>query len=595
MLSNPQLHPLQNPRWDYAFAAFCAGTVFCLAQYTIFGNPLLLNDDVRQQIYWMEAWRTPGLFPDDWLTEYAKHYVSFGVRGLYWIASHFMSPLRFSQFLPGILYVLLGIGVYGCGRALFGRTCAWAASTVFWLMPGFLYNMSGGLARSFAAPLLTLFLWGWIARNSWLTAAGLLLAALFIPYIGALCGAALVLAWFLWLLKRVSAPPLLTKPRHWLLLLLAAAMAYAYSFEMARSGYGPMASATEMAGKPEFGELGRFPILPVPSLFYELLYRPFERLLPFRELGIAVGGVCTVCLAYACYQGARRVSWRKSAARLNGILVLSCASILMYYAAKMLLLKLFIPSRYLEYTTLLVYTLLIGLCLTPLLGKLGRRSGILLFAACILLAGVRLHNEALQDYSGDAAMYTAVRSTPKGALFAGHPHTMDNVLAFGHRKVFSSYELTHPWSHGLWKKLKPRLNDLFAAYYAQDLDTVRGFVQKYKIDYFVVDERQFSRDYLNPSRRLMPFYEAAHFPDWLQTICRTFGLTAQVVVRTRPKQGKPSDHPFFAPFAQRIEKLTKNGRKFALLNKTNLPSWRIGPYFRMMDVRPLQNVSEKQQ
>ncbi len=574
MSSNKPIQSLNGNLSDYALAALCSAAVFCIAHYKIFGNPLLLNDDVRQQIYWMEAWRTPGLFQGDWLTDYARHYVSFGVRGLYWLVAHWMSPLRFSQFLPGILYVFLGIGIYGCGAALSNRRTAWTASAVFWLMPGFLYNMSGGLARAFAAPLLALFLWGWIAGNGWLTAAGLLLAALFIPYIGALCGAALVLAWALWVTRKTPAPPLLTRYHHWLVLLLAAAIAYLYSMDMTNAGYGPMVSAADMAGRPEFGELGRFSIMPVPPLLYELIYRPFERLLPFREWGIILGALCASCLGYACYRGARRIAWKPLASRLNGILMLGAASVLMYYAAKILLLKLFIPSRYLEYSTILAYSLLIGLCLSPLLRKLGRPAAILMLVVCVLLSGVRLHNESLQDYSQDASLFAAVRDTPKNALFAGHPDTMDNVLAFGQRKVFCSYELTHPWSKGLWKKLEPRLNDLFAAYYSHDFSTVRSFVQKYKIDFFVVDQRQFSKDYLEPSRRLMPFYEAAHLPSWLQSLCRRIGLTTEVVVRTRPKNGKPSDHPFFEPFGHRIHEIAGDGKEFALLQHMNLPTKR---------------------
>ncbi len=585
----------QDNRSGYLLAGLCSAIVFCLAHYAVFTNPLLLNDDVRQQIYWMEAWRTPGLFSDSWLTDYARHYVSFGIRGTYWLASHFVSPLRFSQFLPGILYVFLGVCVYGCGSVLMGQTTAWSACAIFWLMPGFLYNMSGGLARAFAAPLLALFLWGWMRRSAWITASGLLLAALFIPYIAVLCGATLVLAWTLWKIRRAPEPPLLSRISHWLVLLAAAAITYAFSLEMTMAGYGPLVTAAEMTGKPEFGELGRFPILPVSSLWYEIAYRPFERLLPFREFGIGLGILCALFLAYACYLGARRIPWKQLAPRLGGILSLGCASLLLYFTARIVLLKLFIPTRYLEYTTVLVYTLLIGLCITPLLNRLGRRKQLLLLVCCMLLAGLRLQNEALQDYSADKPLFEAVRSCSKDALFAGHPHTMDNVLAFGQRNVLSSYELAHPWCRGLWIKLKPRLNDFFTAYYSQDLETIRQFVRKYRIDYLVVDTRQFDPEYLLPSRKMLPFYEAAHFPAWLQSLCRSLGLEMKTLARIRPKKGKPSDHPFFEPFATRINGLISQGRKFALLGSTGWPCRKIGPYYRIFDVRSLLNVTEKQQ
>ena len=125
------------------------------------------------------------------------HYVPWGVKGLYWLASWWVSPLYFSKLLPGFLFVFLAVCLFKIGTRLADRRLGWAMVACFWLMPFFLDNLAGGLARSFAAPLLALFWLGWQARRPWVMGAALLLQALFIPYIFLVAAPAALLAW-LW-------------------------------------------------------------------------------------------------------------------------------------------------------------------------------------------------------------------------------------------------------------------------------------------------------------------------------------------------------------------------------------------------------------
>ena len=63
---------------------------------------------------------------------------------------------------------------------------------------------------------------------------------------------------------------------------------------------------------------------------------------------------------------------------------------------------------------------------------------------------------------------TTLAATPKDAIIAGHPNLMDNVPTFARRRALVTYKLAHPWSKGFWQRIEPRLEDLFAAYYAAD-------------------------------------------------------------------------------------------------------------------------------
>ncbi|MGA9754718.1 MAG: hypothetical protein WBV23_06210, partial [Desulfobaccales bacterium] len=184
-------------RPQLAWVVLLSGAVFLCAHLPAFTNPFVINDDVRQQIYWMQQWLDPGLFRDDLLTDYARYYVPWGVKAIYWLASWVIGPLAFSKILPGLLFVFLGLCLFQIGAKLGDRILAWTTLGIYWLTPFFLDNLAGGLARGFAAPLLALLLLAWLDRRPWLMALALLLQAFFIPYIFLVGAAAVTLAW-LW-------------------------------------------------------------------------------------------------------------------------------------------------------------------------------------------------------------------------------------------------------------------------------------------------------------------------------------------------------------------------------------------------------------
>jgi hypothetical protein len=148
---------LAAPWSDLALVGCFSALIFAYAHSQAFSNLFIINDDVRQQIFWMQQWLDPELFRGDLLSDYARHYVTWGVKGLYWLVSPALNPLLFSKVLPGALFLVLAGCLFKIGEALGRRTLGWITVAVFWLQPFFLYHMSGGLARAFAAPLLALF------------------------------------------------------------------------------------------------------------------------------------------------------------------------------------------------------------------------------------------------------------------------------------------------------------------------------------------------------------------------------------------------------------------------------------------------------
>lgn len=481
------------------------------AQWPGLLNPYVVNDDVRQQLFWMRRWLDPALYPPDLLNSYAESYVTWGVRGVYRLGAFLgLDPLFCSKLVAVGLLAWLGTLLTAIARRLGGEWAAWTTLAVYGLMPGFAYNISGGLNRAFAAPLLALFLLALLRGSRNLARAALLTQALFIPYILlpslGLCG----LWWTAWKVRLVRTPPVLGVGRAGLLDLACAGLALglAMAWQTGVASFGPTPWLSEMLGHPEFGPNGRFPILPVPPVWWELFARPWELIAPFRDGNPWLGAAVTALLLPLLFLGARRLDRERLKPALPALGFLLLASVILYFAARALLFKLFVPSRYLEYATNILYCLGLGLCLAPLArtaARGGRTAGAVLLAAALLLGAWRLSGTALYDYSDGAALYAAVRETPKTAVFAGHPALMDNVLTFGERDVYASFELAHPWSRAYWARLAPRLDRVLRAYYAADPAELTRFCAQEGVDYLVVDRRHFTPEFLAGKPFFAPF------------------------------------------------------------------------------------------
>ncbi len=542
----------RQPGMDQILVPLLSCAIFIAAHYHALANPFVINDDVQQQIYWMQRWLDKDLYPGFWLSEYSRHYVPWGVQGIYRLASPFLNPVTFSKVLPGLLFVLASTAFYGIGRVLKDRYTAWTVLASFWLMPFFLFRMSGGLARGFAFPLLALFLLYWLSGRGWSMGWVLLCMALTIPYIFVLALTAVMTGRIKDALMKQKgvAAPFPSRTGHWVLAGVGIVVLLWWRQQYVASGFGPLVTARDMVGKPEFGIHGRYPILPVPGFLWELVVLPWQWIGPYRETGSIWAGILGALLILGvALWGAGRFEWKALKGKWLPFLYLGISSLLFYGLSRILILKLFIPSRYLIYTVTLFYCVGLGLCFRGLLGanlkSLATRA---LLAGVVGLSIARLYGIGIYDYSEYEPLYTVLNRTPKTSLIAGHPSLMDKVVTFGRRNVFASFELAHPWSKGLWRKMRPRLVAFFDAYYAADPAVVTKFCEKYGIDFLVVDNRHFTREFIK-------------------------------------------NHPFFEPFGQMIQKTVGDRRDFALMSESLFPETRIDQNLRLLDLRKMKRGS----
>ena len=558
------------------YVLIAATGVYVFAHWPALTNPYVVNDDVRQQIFWMQQWLDPELYQNDLLTEYAKNYVPWGVQAIYAVAAPFINPVQFTKVLAGLLFVITAGFFFGLGRQFGDDLAAIFISCTFCFMGGFMDKISGGLSQSFGFPLLVAFLF-FLARNNLIGAgAFLFLESVLNPYIFLLClvtygifltynAGKVVLNWYR--VRDVSpdrAPcnhalrsdpshlPLspysgtrvssvqkndrqdagptnslsrllhefkatFMKPIPTLISILFVAVGCSlvllkYTY-FSPAEFGPLVSWDDMVGKIEYTDAGRYEIMPIASLFYELI-RPWIFNLPFitwspspawiAALRGPIPGWIVACIglaiiAYALIRG----KWDDldlSGFRVFGYLFV--ASLLTYLAAYAVIFKLFVPRRYVELSLNVFYCVGVGLCIRAALVKLVPRR--IVFPAIstlfIVLGAINMYHVELGDYSRQAALYQFVQTTPKTSLMAGPPDLMDDVLTFGRRKAFVTYKLSHTWYTRYWAVIKKRTFDLFTAYYAEDPEQVRKFCRDNGIDYLIVRDEDFTPTYVKKDR-----------------------------------------------------------------------------------------------
>ncbi|MDD3471598.1 MAG: hypothetical protein PHS86_02345, partial [Syntrophaceae bacterium] len=93
-------------RFYFLLVIISALFVYIVGHFEAITNPYVINDDVRQQIYWMQRWSDPELFQNDYLTRYAENYVPIGVKSIYYAFSGIINPVQFSKVLTGFLFVV---------------------------------------------------------------------------------------------------------------------------------------------------------------------------------------------------------------------------------------------------------------------------------------------------------------------------------------------------------------------------------------------------------------------------------------------------------------------------------------------------------
>lgn len=480
----------------------------------------IAQDDARQVVFWMRRFMDPELFPQDIIADYYQAVTPFGFSSLYrGLAMLGVDPVLANKLLP----VFLGLATTGycflLSMQLFPvPAAAFIASALMNQALWQRLDISSATPRAFLYPLLLALLFHLFRRDRVACLIIIALSGLFYPPLCFIVAGTLILSMVRWNNFR----PRLTRERgDWVFcgIALALILLTMLAFALASSKFGPTITAAEARELPYDLAGKRLRFLRLPFWDYWIWNGQTGLLANLSPLPVALAAGAFLPLFWLLR---RRIPLAGAVSeRISVLPAILATAMFMFFAAHLLLFKLYLPNRYTKHSFLLVAPLLAGISLTLMLETvlqwaanrrriIGSASAI---AATVLIASLLATYPLFVDRfpmlkwakGTDASLYTFLGSQPKDIVIATLSKEGNNIPIFSKRTVLVGQEFANPYQKNYYLELRQRFSDLLHAHYSSNIDDLKNFIKKYKVDYLVLDNDVFTIKYVASSRPLRRF------------------------------------------------------------------------------------------
>ncbi|MCU0567802.1 MAG: hypothetical protein MUF49_14530 [Oculatellaceae cyanobacterium Prado106] len=495
-------------------------------------RPYIVQDDARQHIFWMHRFVDPSLFPNDLIADYFQTINPAGYKAFYaFMAQLGVEPLLLAKLMPLVLGLIASAYGFGIAMQLLPLPLGAFVSTLIlnqglWMRD----EIITGTSRAFLYPLFLAFVYYLLRRSLLPCLISLALQALFYPPLGLVAAGTVLIRLIRWQDGKLS----LSRQRLDYGFGLGGAgivVVLVLAFFPKLGDLGPMVTAAQMRSMPEFGAGGRLGYF--DQDFWQTWVSGdsaiFPRFIPW-----------TILLSLLL-----PILWRSSSPlikpfssqilpRIKVLWQILAASLCLFLLAHLILPRLYFPSRFTGHSFWFVMVFCSGMAVTLLLAAgrqwwLNRQAqrmngqpltwkqrgaialSLLLLSAAITipaLPSVFLRGQS-QIIGGAPRLYQFFAQKPKDILIASLAEEVDNIPTFSRRSILVSKEYALPFHSGYYQQIRQRAIDLIAAQYSPSLTELQGFIQKYQIDYFLVDRNAFTPEAItqNPGLRnwLMQF------------------------------------------------------------------------------------------
>ncbi|WP_199327947.1 hypothetical protein [Cylindrospermum sp. FACHB-282] len=482
------------------FAAFYG----ILGLQRAFRSEYVVQDDAREYVFWMQRFIDPELLPHDLIADYFKSITPFGYAAVFKLMASFgINPLLLSKILPIVLGFIITIYCFWLCLELFPVPSAGFITTLLlnqslW----FKDDLVSATPRAFIYPLFLAFLY-YLLRESWLIICliiilqGLFYPPLLLISLGILC--------------------LRLRSNYFLLVAcLGLGFLVMLPYALASSKFGPVVTATQAWKMPELWTGGRHPFFDQNPGRFWLIGQHSGILPPLMPPLIWIGLFFPLVMRYRFRFPL--VSLVKLKIRLLPEIII--VSLTLYFAAHFLLLKLFFPTRYTVHTFRIILAIAAGITLIVMLDSFFdaylQKRRFWQLGLTVSLVGVLFLYPNLSgrfpttDYraSGESAIYEYLQKQPKNSLIASLSDEADNIPTFAHRSVLVAREYALPFHLGYYLPMRQRTTDLIEAQYSQDLAKVQKLIQKYGVNFWILESSAFKLEYLTNKTWLKSFQPA---------------------------------------------------------------------------------------
>ena len=105
-------------------------------------------------------------------------------------------------------------------------------------------------------------------------------------------------------------------------------------------------------------------------------------------------------------------------------------------------------------------------------------------------------------------LYTFFQQQPKDTLIASTAAEVDNLPTFAQRSILIGREYAIPYHFGYYSQFRQRVIDLTQAQYSENLENVKNFIQKYGVDFWLLETQAFTPEYMENNSLFRQYYKS---------------------------------------------------------------------------------------
>lgn len=524
LAQNTKISQKQVLFWFILSLIFAAGYAI-LALQQAFASEYVVQDDARQHVFWMSRFIDPNLFPDNLIADYFQSVAPAGYSNFYRaFAVLGINPLLLNKLLPLILGLIAsGYCFAFCLQIIPLPITAFMATLMFnqniWRKD----DLVSATPRAFIYPLFLAFLFYLCRKSLFPCLVTIIFLGFFYPQYVLICAGILVIR--LW---DFSNGIRFSQQKHDYIF-CAAGLGVVFlvllPYALKTSDYAPIITVAQAKQLPEFFPKGR------SSFFNENLFDYFwvgrSGMLP-KNLFVPATYYFGLALPILMWFRSRFSLLRKVTKQIAILPQMLLAAIGMFVAAHLFLFRLHLPSRYMEHNLRIVLCISAAISITAILEaifsinyKQNRfrnyfiKLFALLFTACISLTLLFYYPLFIQNFPNTAyqtgnfpALYKFFQQQPKDILIASISEQANLLPTFSQRSILVGREYAIPYHYGYYSQFRQRVVDLTQAQYSPNLADLKTFIQKYQVDFWLLDAGAFTPQYIQNNSLLRQYYRS---------------------------------------------------------------------------------------
>ena len=481
---------------------------------TAFSGDWIVQDDARQHVFWMARYLDPELFPNDLIADYFQSVAPFGYTSLYKLAASLgIDPFVFNKVVPLWLRLVITYYFFLLCREIFPVAIGCGVSTLLlnhniWLKD----DIVSATPRAFLYPFLIAFLYYFTKQSLIPCLVTIILLGLFYPQTVFLASGMLVLKLIKWRRFKPSLTPNFQE-RYFALVCLIVAFVVMLPYAINTSDYAPVITRSEALKMPEFHYGGR------SNFFKDSIWK----YLIGRGNGVMISTsvfnpiilLSSLFLPLVIKRANKFSLATKITTHLNTVVKLLITSLGMYILAHIALFRLHLPSRYTTHSLRISVAICAGMTITIVADYLFknyrqrftiRKSKVLSSLTIIIIALLTYYN--FFDFHSPTGykigsypeLYRFFQHQPKDITIASLAKEADNLPTFTKRSTLVSREYAIPYHLGYYQPFSIKVRDLIKAQYSNNLPTVRQFILKYNVSYWLIETNSFTPEYAIENR-----------------------------------------------------------------------------------------------